>query len=465
MKRVIKNIFSMSVAEIANKLLQFFYTLYLAQVLLPEGFGVFNWAITVFGYYLIFVVLGFNVFGQREVAKDPKNINKYVNTIVSVRLLIAFFAYIALFFTVIIIGKPLYVQQIVWIYGLNLFAWAIYLDWVYIGIEKMWILAIRQLAIAVLNFVGIWFLVTSKEHIHIAAIIIVASTMINSLWMVIVYMKLFGRIKFDFDWKFIFKMLKSSVPIGASQLFTQLLNNFSIFLLGIVSIDREVGIFSAAFKIYAVSLLPSVVIQNAVFPILSKAKTLEEKQQRAERFAMAQYFLGTFVAVAFFTFSDFLVLDLFREAYTESLPIFRILMITTVIVYINMTFNPPLIAWGYEKSVFYVFLIGAIVSVAGNYILISMFKTQGAAYATIFSEGAVAIGVSILFFKKVKKLYLLNIFKFLIFSVVACGAGYLLHREGLHAIPSAFISLAVYIIINMLFKTVTISELKGYLAK
>lgn len=464
-RRIIKNMLSLSAAEAANKGIQFIYTAYLGRILLPDGLGVFGWANAFLVYFLLIVNLGFNTLGIREVAKDKNRIGKYVNNIVSVRFMLALISYVTLFFSALLSGKPEADQYVVWIAGFNLFSNAILLDWVYQGIERMEILAIRQVITGILNLIGIFLFVHTKEHTAIAMTVIAISTALNSLWMLMVYIKLYGRVQFELDFPFIKQMMKSSLPIAFSNFFGQVLNNLSIFLLGFLCTNAETGYYTAAFKIYLVALIPSAVIQNAFFPVISRAKTLEDRQRTMKKFTMLQFMSGTFVVAAFFTFSDFLVLEVFKDKYFESIKIFQILMVTGLLVYVNITYTPPLIAWNKEKKVMYALIIGGIVSIAANFILIEYYRAPGAAIATILAEGTVGIGLGILFYKAVKKLYLLSLLKFLIFSAAACYPGYLLVQEGAHTILAGFASLLIYILINFIFKTVTISELKGYLAK
>ena len=85
--------------------------------------------------------------------------------------------------------------------------------------------------------------------------------------------------------------------------------------------------------------------------------------------------------------------------------------------------------------------------------------------AGVFSELSIAIGLSYNFFKMSRKLYFLDIFKLLTFAVISCGIGYVLLHQGLHPIICGTVSIFVFIFINFILKTITVSEIKGYFAK
>ncbi|MFA6570695.1 MAG: oligosaccharide flippase family protein, partial [Bacteroidota bacterium] len=179
-KKILKNLFSLSVAEAANKGIVFVYNAYLARVILPEGFGIIGFATAYLMYFLLFVNLGFNTVGAREIAKDHSRTNKLVNTILTLRTIIAFVAYAVLFLTAFLLDKPMMVKWVIWISGLNLFANAFLVDWVYHGNEKMEFLALRQVITSVLNLTGIILLVHQKDDVVIAMIVTVISTSLNT---------------------------------------------------------------------------------------------------------------------------------------------------------------------------------------------------------------------------------------------------------------------------------------------
>ncbi len=57
-RRILKNMFSLTVAEFANKGIIFVFNAYLARVILPEGFGIIGFANAFAAYFLLVVNLG-----------------------------------------------------------------------------------------------------------------------------------------------------------------------------------------------------------------------------------------------------------------------------------------------------------------------------------------------------------------------------------------------------------------------
>ncbi|MBI5325564.1 MAG: flippase [Ignavibacteriae bacterium] len=464
-KMIIKNMFSLTIAEVANKGIVFVFTAYLARVILPEGFGIISFANAILVYFLLFVNLGFNVVGAREISKSQEHITKYANSIITARTVIAFLAYAVLFIVTYFLDKPLLVKQTIWIAGINLFANAILLDWIYQGTEKMEFIAVRQVVTSLLNLIGVVLLVHSKNDVVIAMLVTVISTTLNSIWMLLLYVKMFGKIKFEFDWNFLKPILKSSLPISFSVFSGIIMNTMNTVMLSIFRTEHETGIYNAAYKILLLVIVPSVIIQNAFFPAISRSYTTEERINIIKKFSMLMFLFASILTLTSLTFSDFVITFTFGNKYSDSIVILRMLMITSLLVYYNVFCTVPLNGWNKEKEVMYSIIAGAVVSIVLNIILIPKYGPMGAAIGTISSEVIVGIFLTYNLFKTINKFYLLPLLKFTLFAVISCGLGYLAHINGLQSVFSGILSVLIFALINILFKTVTFNEIKSYFVK
>ena len=88
-RRILKNIASLSIAEVAKNGITLITTAYLARVITSEGFGVLGFATSFISYFVLFTMLGFDTVGAREIANSKDKISKYVNSIFSIRLLLS----------------------------------------------------------------------------------------------------------------------------------------------------------------------------------------------------------------------------------------------------------------------------------------------------------------------------------------------------------------------------------------
>lgn len=348
-----------------------------------------------------------------------------------------------------------------------LFSNAIMLDWFFQGIEKMEVLAIRQLITGLVNLIGVMILVHNPEDVIIALLINSAAAVINAIWMVLYYTKAVGKISFSFDiplWK---KMIKPAIPITFSNFFVTLLNTFNILILGIYFTDASLaGQYNTAFKIMVFTILPTAVIQGAFFPVLSKSFGTTDFIRVAKKYSVLIFITGAILSVGFYTFADYIIITAFSAEYTPAIEIMKILMLTAFIVYVNTSLAPQLIAIKKEKSMMYAMGVGAIISVTLNIVLIPNYGAIGAAWVTVFSELALTIGLGIAYYVAVKKIFILDMFKAIILAAIACYPGYLLNQSlGIHEIVAGVFSFVLFIGLNLLTKTFSISEVKGYFIK
>jgi O-antigen/teichoic acid export membrane protein len=140
-------------------------------------------------------------------------------------------------------------------------------------------------------------------------------------------------------------------------------------------------------------------------------------------------------------------------------------MVTGLLAFINVSYSAPLLSWKYENKIFWAMGAGGIVNITLNIILIPHYGAVGAAIAAISTEFAVLIGLSIIIYSAIQKLYLFSLLKVLLYALLSCIVGYYLMYIGLYAIIAGCISILLFALINFVFKTVTVEEVKMYLKK
>jgi len=466
-RNILKNIFSLSIAEMASKGLAFAYTIYLIRTIGPESNGVLNFAKSLVQYFLVAVALGFDQIGIRETAKDKSLIKKYVDLITSIRITIAFLSFFLLFIIVqiLILSKPSLAnsQHIVYIYGITIFSNAIMLNWVFQAVEKMEVIAFRTIGIYLLNFVGIFILVKSSDDRTLAVIIISASMLINSFIMFAYYQKKYNKFQFNFDLKEWFKVIKDSLSIGLIFLISTLYNNIDITLLGLIKGDFETGVYGAAHQVIVFAILPSIILQGAFFPQITQRVTFEERDRIISKFAKLQSFAGYLIFGYLFFLADYAVV-LLGDKYTNSNLILQFLAFTVLIQFLISIYFAPLISWKAENKVIKANLIGLTINIILNLVLIPKYGMYGSALATILCELGVLITMIVIFKQIHSKIYLRELLEFipvLIFSFVPIY----FFKENLHPLFGIVISSILFFGISLAFKIIDIKEIKSLLKR
>src|SRR6185295_7698432 len=223
--KIFKNIVSLSIAEIINKIAVYLYYAYLARVILTNGIGSLSFAEKIISFLILFVSLGIDNYGLRYVSKNKGNLKNFVDNAFTLRFLLCCISYCLLIILVIFLNKEFYVKIVILLVGLNIFSQGLLLNWVFIGLENFKVISNRLILTSFLNIFGIFIFVKSKNDIVIAALVIAFTMLINTLLLIWYYNKKINKLNLVFnlnEWK---RIVLSSLPIGITYIIVNAYNN------------------------------------------------------------------------------------------------------------------------------------------------------------------------------------------------------------------------------------------------
>lgn len=429
-KQITSNLFYLTITELFSKVFIFLYTLHLSRVLGAEGFGKIGFASSIMSFLVIFVSIGMDSYGTRQIAQNPNDQSKIVNQIFSLRLALSFLIY--LLFLVVINFTNLN-QEAKWVtivYCISLFGQALNLNWVFLAIQKMRPIAIRQVLLNLITMIGIFSLINNKQDTILASFLISSSALLSLLAVVLYYHFKLDKLKIVFD-KVLFKtIIYSSFPIGLSFLITQIYNNSAMYFLGTLLSDNfyQAGIMNAAQKFLLLGLIPSSLLQQAFFPTLSNL--IGDTLKRNEVFLLylkTCVVTGVVIAGLIFTYADKIILIQFGDQYQNSIPILQILSINIFLVFINMLYTSPLIAWNYEKVFLKSVILSCAINVTLNYLIIPEYKSIGVSFVIIITEIITNLFLAYYFKKLFKFSAMLKLVKLATLSVILILPGFIIY--------------------------------------
>jgi len=467
-KQILNNILSLTAGEIITKLVMFAYVFYLARTIGTEGTGILGFAQSQVAFFLLLSTFGLEVYGSREISKNVDQLDHYVNHIVSIKLVLSVSIYLCFAVFTYLTNNPDNIKIVMYFAGLKLFGEGLVLNWIYQALGKLHIVAIRQIVASLLSLVGILVLVNNSDDIALAALILSSSLIINVFWQFGYYFLKIGKIRFQFDKIIWFDLIRKSVPIGATIFMITIYSNSDMVMLGYLSKGNfayDTGIYDAAHRFILIALVPSVVLQQSFFPVLARLFSIEEKHRAFSKIAKLYYLTGGLVAGIFFIFAEELILIQYGAEYIESANLLRIMAITIFLMYWNLSYAQPLLAWGNEKRVFYSTVSGAITNIILNFILIPEYGFYGAAIATIISEGAVQVGLMISMKREHKLSDIPVVFRVLFVALISTTPFYFIKPEAFLSLVLVPICVLSYIFVILLTKTLTISEIKAVFRK
>ena len=406
-RRIAKNAVALTGARGVTVVIALVITAYLTRVLSPQYFGILGFGTAVLSYFSLLVKFGFNTLGAREAARQPEEIQQLASRITSLKLFLCVPGYVAFLLVVMLLPKDLLVKQVLAVQGLLLFGLAVSLEWVYQGVQRMGVLAVRNVAAALVHVGAVVLLVHDPSDVLLAAAASVSAVVIANVWILVTYTRDFGRLKLRIEPREWILLLRPALPIAASSFMIAVYYHLDQVMIGLMKGETEVGFYTAGYLLLAATLVPAQIINLVFFPSLSAAYGHpNEMRERATLFARCMAALGFPVAVGGVVLAGPLLIAFAGDAYLPGIGAYTLLMVNAGLVYINMTFGQPLIAWNRQRVYFWAVGAGAVANVVLNALLIPSFGIEGAAAATVLSECTVLIGLVYLHWKAVRALYL-----------------------------------------------------------
>jgi O-antigen/teichoic acid export membrane protein len=387
-KRILKNFLSLSTGEIIGKLLAFVRVIFLARLLGAELFGTLEFASTILLYFVLFIDVGLGALGTREIARNADNVKKYVSNILTIKLIISFFAYFLIFIIAAFIPKSLETRNALLIYGLILFPSSLSTIWVFLGLERMKIVALVTVIFHLCLTVFIVMSVRDGDDVLRVPFIQFVCDIIITIILMTVYVRQFGIIKLQINLPFWKKLIGQSLPIGLSQIFGTINFNLDVIMIGFLMEEKFVGWYCAGFKIIVFLVTFIISYQLALYPVISKlykSSVAETRNLISNSLRFCAIF-GIPIAFGGVMLAKQIINMAYGGQYTNAIIPLQIMIWTIPIVLLRSIFKTTLVGLNEQMAGLKVIGSGALINIILNIILIRKYGMIGAAVATVCAE-------------------------------------------------------------------------------
>lgn len=361
-------------------------TPYVSRVLGVENIGIYNYIYSVLSYFVLFGVLGLQMYGQREIAyvsDDQEKKNKVFWEIVWTRIITTITALIIYCVFSAFTGYKVYYL----IFGIELIANAIDISWLYYGVEEFKKITIRNVIIKIIGIICIFLFVKDVNDLDIYIICHVLVLLLGNLSLWIGVKKQISNIKKPS--KVCFKHIKVAIIFFLPQCLDSIYMLMDKVMLGNISTMEQVGIYGQADKIVKMVVTVITSLGLVVSPRIAKSYKDGNKSE------IKKYMDNSFYFVFFMSFpmifgligvSNVFSNWFFGEGYNGVAEMINIL--APVILFMGLN---SVIGWQYlmtvgrEKDFTISVTVGAITNFLLNVVLINKFNAMGAAIASIIS--------------------------------------------------------------------------------
>lgn len=385
------NFLTAGVAGMLSRLVSLITISYLIRTLGPAPFGKLGFSETLVTYFMLISDLGLQTIGLREIARiseDKQAVRRLVSTILVVQ-----FLFTTLLFGIIelttwfILAIDLQARLLITLYGIGLlFPYVFTIEWWLNGTYRLGITGIGRLIRELLFLVLTLLLVhTQADLLWVPLAQGLAWVFIASLICIFFIHETNNRsnIRSMWDWGSAQNLLQLSWPIAISGVISHLWIRSGIIHLGMVESDSSIGLYNAAWRIFAVGLELTSMGSLLVIPWFSRLAGVDDKQFRQVfRYYQALSIILAVVSVVIGTvLRDFVITLLFGDASLPMRPVFSLLMIALGCWMVSSSFFVPLIATRFERTVMLLTGICALICIGLNFLLIPVMGSSGAALA------------------------------------------------------------------------------------
>ena len=371
---------------------------YISRVLLPDGIGKVNFAISIIIYFIMFAQLGIPLYGVRacsELRNDKTKLTKTVLEIFliySITTIASFLLYLFFISNIrrLYLDKDLYLLLSM-LFLLNLIGF----EWLFKALEKYDFISKISIFFKVISLVLILFFVKNKEDYKKYAAIVVFSTSGGALiyfFEMRKYIELMSITKIKLELK---KHIKPIFTFFLMATTITLYTNLDTILLGFFSTEEEVGFYVTALKIKNILVTIITSFGAVLLPRLSYYIT--QKKIRDYRRIIKQslnyiLIISIPVTIYFILFSKLTILILAGEAYFKSILLMKVLLPTVICIGLtNLIGIQIMVPMHLEKKLLMTVIFGAITDLIVNILLISSLASLASAIATLFAEIVVLI--------------------------------------------------------------------------
>lgn len=443
--------------NIISIIIPFITVPYVSRVLGAEGIGVNAYTSSIMQYFILFGTLGIGLYGGRSIAyvrDDKEKLSKTFWSIFMLQFTLCMTSFVLyLIFVVVFIDNYRLIQLI---QSLNIFAAAIDVCWLFVGIEDFRKLVVRSVFFRILGVISIFLFVKDIGDLWKYTTILSLSVLLGQVVMWAYLNRIVDKGKVGY--KDIIMHLRPSFKLFIPQMAIQVYLILNKTMLGVIASKQEVGLYENADRIIRISLAIITATGGVMLPRISNSFAKGDKEKvNYYVYTILNFvsYLGIPIMLGIIGVSVQFIPWFLGSEFIKCIEIVIILSpIVIAIAWSNVMGFQYMIPTGKTNGFTVSVIGGAIVNLSLNALLIRRFYSTGAAIATVLAEITVT-GIQMYLLRNDIKIQVLykNLIKYLISGIVMFTAVVVIGNiMGASARTTAFqVSSGAFIYLTTLF--------------
>jgi O-antigen/teichoic acid export membrane protein len=396
---VFKNTFWLSLGQFFTRLSKFLLVVFAARILGPEGWGSFQYVLSIASMFFIVSDWGVGYLLIRDY-QQKEDFKERIHTGSLIRESLAFLSLIIALIASLIFENPNFRKTFI-ILSFFLFFNNLrdYITSFFQAIQKMEKQFIVTFIESLLTLIfGIIFLLTLKNFVSFAFAYFFG-IFFSFILALLLAKNFLIYLKPKINYEFIKYYLINGLPLVLFGMLGFVFFTTDQIILGKLKGVEAVGYYSIATRIILIlTTFPSLFLIS-LFPQLALSVSNKERLRNIFKKSIPFILLMSFLLLVFILiFADFLPL-LFGQKYIPSIQPLKLLSLILLFIPLTNLFDNFLFSINKQWQDFFITLFCALLNVALNFLLIPQYSIFGAIYATLISQFVNLILTSLLSYR------------------------------------------------------------------
>lgn len=362
---------------------------YVSRVLHVENIGIYNFCQSVISYFSLLAGLGISTYAIREGARyrdDDEKMSLFASEVFSINFISTVLSYLILGVCILLV--PRFNQYSSIMVALSIMFTLIGSEWIFQIYEDYKYITIRGILFQFISLILMFVFVKNSSdlfaYVWITVISCSGANILNA-----VSRRKYCKIKLTINKK-ILTHLAPILVLFATSVATTIYTNADTTMLGFLSGNKSVGLYSVSTKIYTIvkQMLAAIIIVS--IPRLSAylgEKKIDYFNRTANQILNALVVIVVPAMVGMIALSKNIVFIVAGQEYVDANISLKILSVALFFSIFSWFYTSCiLIPYRCENKVLMATIVAALVNIGLNFILIPTFQQNAAAFTTVIAE-------------------------------------------------------------------------------
>lgn len=342
-------------------------------------------------YFGVALTAGFGDIAAREVARNRDSATRVAADVTAVRLLMALAGIAAAAALTLVLEVSPLQRTVLLLSSIGLVSLALDTTWAYRGLARNRTAGAALLLSQLAYLAGVLVLIRAPGHVVRVPLIQFAGDLAAAaILLVLMFSGGFRAPSIARG----FGLLRQSGSITVSRLLRALIVTFDVVLLGMIASARDVGLYSASYRVCMLVTTLAVATHVAFLPGVARA-SLEGPARISDVLTRSISLTSTVIlplVAGGVVLAEPLLSLIFGDEYAAAAPAFRLLLLSIGVLALHGTAHNVFVGLHRTGTEAVIFGVAAALNIALNLALIPVYGLVGAASATLVAEAVILAG-------------------------------------------------------------------------